>query len=102
MLHISNMTSPHSGREVANQFIIEQGAKTMFQSYNSPIVEIDIEEKMITVYPHWDYSVTTSKYRNQFMRENGFCDMADKKGFANAMKEGKTQRGWNEYTVKVA
>lgn len=102
MLHVSNMTSATSGREVANQFIIEQDGKTMFQSYNSPIVEIDRYNKMITVYPHWDYSVTTSKYRNQFMREEGFYDMADKKGFANAMKEGKTSTGYANYLVKVA
>lgn len=103
MLKVYNMTSERSGREVANQFVIEHGAKTMFQSYDSTIVEIDETEKTVTVYPHWDYSMTTGKYRNQFMCENGFCDMGDKKGFAKAMKEGKTsRRGWQEYTVKTA
>lgn len=102
MLHVSNMTSATSGREIANQFIIQQGSKIMFQSYNSPIVEIDTENKTLTVYPHWDYSMTTSKYRNQFMRYNGFYDMGDKKGFERCMKEGKAMRGRAEYTVKVA
>lgn len=83
MLKVKNMRSERSGREVANQFIIydETNYITMFQSYDSPIVSIDRKNKVITVYPDWDYSVTTGKYRNQFMDAMGFMDMANKKGF---------------------
>ena len=102
MLKVSNMTSEASGRKVANQFIIEDGNKTTFQSYSSPIVEIDVENKTLTVYPHWDYSMTTGKYRNMFMDDYGFYYMSDKKGFEECMKAGKTMRGSIEYVIKVA
>lgn len=88
MLTVENMTSPRSGREVANQFIIRDGRKTMFQSYSSPIVQIDRENKVITVYEDWDYSMTTGKYRNQFMEDEGFSDMANKKDFEHYMNAG--------------
>ena len=102
MLRVRNMISDASGREVANQFIIENGNNTLFQSYSSPIVEIDWSNNVVTVYPHWNYSVTTSKYRNQFMRDNHFYDMADKKSFEKYMKEGKIKYGYTEFSIKVA
>jgi hypothetical protein len=83
------MTSERSGREVANQFIITDGRKTLFQSYDSPIVEIDRIENIITVYRDWDYSMTTGKYRNQFMSNEGFSAMASKKGFEEYLKIGE-------------
>lgn len=75
MLHVKNMTSPRTGREVANQFVIENGDTTMFQSYSSPIVEIDRNTMTIRVYRDWAYSRTTSKYRNQFFYEQGFYEL---------------------------
>ena len=89
MMKVENMTSERSGREVANQFIITDGRKTLFQSYDSPIVEIDRIANIITVYKYWDYSTTTGKYRNQFMSNEGFEEMASKKGFAEYMEAGK-------------
>lgn len=80
-MKVSNMTSPRGGT-VPNQFIIREegrGAngnfllKEVFQSYDSIIVErikwegstdITLDEK------YWDYSVTTGKYRNQFLGES--------------------------------
>lgn len=97
-MRVRNMVSPRSGREVANQFIITDGRKTVFQSYDSTIVEInreDLENKTITVYEDWDYSMTTGKYRNQFMEDEGFLDMADKKGFEHYMNLGKI----GDYTI---
>ena len=50
------------------QFTDDGGAE-YFQSYNSVIVRND--KGRITLDEHyWDYSVTTSKYRNQFLGEN--------------------------------
>ena len=79
-MQIENMLSTN-GNKVANQFrvfhdepVTIAGHKldgcVVFQSYDT----------MIAVKPHdgqptmldteaWDYSVTTSKYRNQFLRE---------------------------------
>lgn len=56
---------------VKNQFIIidEENHKTIFQSYDSIIAVIDNKGK-ITLGKDWAYSVTTGKYRNQFLRES--------------------------------
>lgn len=93
MMKVRNMVSKNSGKEVANQFVISDGGKVLFQSYESPIVEIDNDEKTVTVYRYYDYSKTTGKYRNQFMADNGFYDMDDKKGFEYFMELG-TYRGY--------
>lgn len=63
------------GTVVRNQFIINEGHKTWFQSYNSVIVEIDREYQKITIGCDWDYSRTTTKYLKIFlMNEVGFTD----------------------------
>jgi len=69
MLKVKNLTSPRTGREVANQFVITdtENNKTTFQSYDSTIIELDHENNIITVHRDYNYSNTTSKYRNQFM-----------------------------------
>ena len=72
-MKISQMTSPRSGRHVANQFILFTPEATFFQSYNSIIVKTCFEDDKRKVYlddHFWDYSVTTSKYRNMFLGED--------------------------------
>jgi hypothetical protein len=79
-MKVRNMTSAN-GNKIANQFIMEDeghGAlgnftrRQTFQSYDTVIavktvwpdetrIELDAEK--------WDYSKTTSKYRNQFLGE---------------------------------
>jgi hypothetical protein len=88
-MKVRNMVSRNSGREVANQFIITDEKRTVFQSYSSTIIEIDWDNQEITIFPDWNYSVTTSKYRNQFMEEYGFTEMGNSKGFKECMKKGK-------------
>lgn len=70
-MKVSNMKGK-SGREVPNQFIIEDGPFEYFQSYESIIVKIDRSGEKAIVYldsVYWDYSSTTGKYRNLFLRE---------------------------------
>jgi len=68
-MRVENMTSNSSGREVANQFTIQDGGKEYFQSYHSIIVMI--EKGQVTLdRKKWDFSVTTGKYRNQFLGES--------------------------------
>lgn len=57
------------GTVVRNQFIINEGHKTWFQSYNSIIVEIDREYQKITIGCDWDYSRTTAKYLKVFLNQ---------------------------------
>ena len=86
-MKVKNMRSVN-GNKVANQFIIEDDNKITFQSYNSEIVTIDYDAKTITVGCDWDYSTTTGKYRNMFMRDYGFREMDNKKGFEYYMNMG--------------
>lgn len=59
--------------KVKNQFVIfDDNGNKFFQSYNSIIVKISFENGKRKVYldaEKWDYSKTTGKYRNQFLRE---------------------------------
>ena len=55
------------GNAVKNQFILADGDITTFQSYQSQIVAVDEKNKTIVFYPDYNYSQTTSKYRNQFL-----------------------------------
>jgi len=70
-MKIQNMTSK-CGREAPNQFIIFDSEATYFQSYDSIVVKTCFEDSERKVYldsNYWDYSVTTGKYRNQFLGE---------------------------------
>lgn len=90
-MRVTNMTSRSSGRKVPNQFIIRDNAtsRTTFQSYDSMIVTIDYQNNTISLGEDWDYSTTTSKYRNQFFDEHGFSDLASTRALADALKTGK-------------
>jgi hypothetical protein len=70
---VRQMTSSRSDRPVANQFIIYTDEGTYFQSYDSVIAFRDNNRKIILDSYYWDYSRTTSKYRNQFLGE-GIAD----------------------------
>ena len=71
-MKVKNLIS-NSGNPVANQFIIEHQHHSYFQSYESIIAKksnagtslyyVQLDEKF------WNYSKTTSKYRNQFLNE---------------------------------
>lgn len=68
---IKNLTSPRSGREVANQFVITTNKGVFFQSYRSIIAKID-KKGQVWLSSYWDYSQTTTKYLYQFLKEYGW------------------------------
>ena len=84
---VSNMVSPKTGVEVANQFVIEGDGVKTFQSYNSTIAVIDWNEHTVKIGEDWNYSMTTSKYRNSFFDNNYFSDMKDTKSIKKVMAE---------------
>ena len=43
----------------------------------------------MTVGKDWDYSQTTGRYRNSFMEDQGFWEMATTKDFRKYLKAGK-------------
>ena len=66
-MKVENMTS-NRGNQIANQFIIYDGLRKTFQSYNSTICEVS-QGKIWLDETYWNYSKTTSKYRNIFLNE---------------------------------
>jgi len=54
---------------VKNQFILYTNEGRFFQSYNSIIAFKPFSGKIQLDVNCWDYSVTTGKYRNQFLGE---------------------------------
>ena len=79
-MKVRNITD-RTGREIANQFIIEDEGngslgnfkkREIFQSYKSVIavkIEWDDKTEVKLDSKYWNYSVTTGKYRNQFLGE---------------------------------
>lgn len=76
-VHVENMLSPRGHREVPNQFIIRTEEGKYFQSYRTIIAFVpytnghpgDHLKKTVLDINSWNYSVTTGKYRNQFLGE---------------------------------
>ena len=66
-MKIKNLTSP-KGNVVPNQFQIEIGNKLFYKSYDSNIVKIENGRTYLDV-KYWNWSKTTSKYRNLFLGE---------------------------------
>lgn len=70
-MKVRNMISA-SGNKAANQFILFDSEFTAFQSYNSIIVKtgfVDSKRQVWLDENKWNYSKTTSRYRNQFLGE---------------------------------
>ena len=64
-MKVTNMYSS-KGNQVPNQFIIHNGNKTVFQSYET-IVAVKENGKVILDKNALDYSATTTKYLKQFL-----------------------------------
>ena len=69
-MKVESMTSSN-GNVVPNQFVMHgDDGSSVFQSYNSVIAKRDNGGILTLDENFWDYSVTTSKYRNQFTGMN--------------------------------
>ena len=65
---VRSVLSSRSGEAVRNQYCITiDGKGTFFQSYSSVVAFTDGDT--LTLGKHWDYSVTTMKHLNAFLRE---------------------------------
>jgi len=70
--------------DVPNQFLIEDGNKSYFQSYNSIIALKDDNEGQVYLdEKYWDYSRTTMKYLHKFLRTES------KKEIESRIKSGR-------------
>ena len=70
-----NLASDRSGREVPNQMVTQFDNGSVFKSYDS-IIAVKYKGKVYLTNA-WDYSVTTGKYRNQFLNE-GIAETREK------------------------
>lgn len=83
-MRVRNIISNSTGREIANQFIIEDGGKVYFQSYQTIIATK--EAGKITVDTNAEnYSRTTSKYLYRFLN-------TDRKSLLRDIEAGRIVR----------
>lgn len=61
--------------ENKNQYILEDGEKTIFQSYKSIIAVYDNNNKTLTFGCDWDYSKTTLKHLYIYLRDEIYYNM---------------------------
>jgi len=66
-MNVSNIMN-NNGNRVPNQFVISDNGANYFQSYESIIVKRSNGKIELDSY-YWNYSKTTSKYRNIFLGE---------------------------------
>lgn len=72
------------GNKVANQFIITDTNKKVFQSYKTKIATLEQYVPVDTLVLNgnwWNYSATTRKYFKQFINEETPFNYEDKKQF---------------------
>ena len=67
-MKVRNMCSPR-GNRVPNQYIVYAPEGQYFQSYDSIVAFIPENGGKIKLDKEWNYSRTTSKYRNSFLDE---------------------------------
>ena len=64
----SNMVSRHSGRKVANQFVVLEKDAKLFQSHD--LIVSRITKGQVFLSPGWDRLAVTRKYLAQFLGED--------------------------------
>ena len=69
-INVRNLTSPRSGDEVPNQFVVDvmtdKGHRSIFKSYSTIIAMTD-ELGCVTIDKNYRQSKTTERYLNQYL-----------------------------------
>lgn len=81
------------GNGVKNHFIITDGNRTTFQSYKSIVCEVVEDpsmgyERLVRFGKDWNYSNTTTRHRNEFMRQMGLDILASTEAVREALERG--------------
>lgn len=87
-MKVTNITNGR-GRKVPNQFIITDGNVYTFQSYNSVVAVVDFDNSTVTLGSNWNYSTTTSRYRNRFFETLGLYEMSNTESVRKAINDGE-------------
>lgn len=99
-MRVTNLTSPRSDRPVANQYeITDDNGVATFQSYATPIAKNS--SGRFTISSNWNYSVTTNKYFNQWLRSFGLDadDIKQVKKWLKNAKPGDTDNSRSRFTL---
>lgn len=84
-----------NGNPASNQFIINlDNGDVAFQSYSSRVCEIRNNGSQVVFGRHWDYSRTTMKHLNIFLRDFGKGYLTGAATIRKAIKDGVSE---NDY-----
>lgn len=87
-MKVRNIRS-NSGNAVPNQFVITDKEILIFQSYETNIAKVDLNQRIIFLDTNClSYSNTTSKYLYQFLEQELNFFKLDKKSLQRAIKDG--------------
>ena len=92
MTKVANMTSDN-GNKIANQFILkEYNGDISLQSYDSLVCQIRKGslgfDRVVCFGRDWNYSRTTVKYVNKFLRDNGLDVLSGKQNILEGIDRG--------------
>lgn len=101
--NIYNLES-NRGNRVPNQVVTVSGnseleRETNFYSYSSFIIGINNKDKIISIGNDYNYSITTSRYRNKFLHEQGLYQIETLEGLNKAIEQGYIDYNGNSYKV---
>lgn len=89
LIKVEQMTN-YKDNPVKNQFIIRIKGCIIFQSYDSKIAAVDYDKNEIILFPDWNYSTTTGKYRNIFFSEyTHFNQLSSKESIERYLQKGE-------------
>ena len=83
------MAIPQIQFRATNTIAITTDEATYLFSYDSPILKIVDDEKIVKVYDRYNYSQTTTKHINQFIDNYGYLKLGDVNIFAEDNKTRK-------------
>ena len=77
----------NNGNPAANQFVIDNGNTSYFQSYQSVVAKI--EKGKVSLSNRWDYSRTTAKHLYIFLAEYGYWHLCSAAAMRKAISNGE-------------
>lgn len=102
-MKVENMTSPRTGKAIANQIVIDTGKERYFQSYKTMICRYNVLTNNITIDngAHYDesenngakeFSNTTVKYLIQFFKKHTVWNISNKAQIVALLEDGTFTR----------
>ena len=84
-----------------NCVTVTTGEETYLFSYESPILKIKNDE-ITQVYPHYDYSMTTTKHINKFIDQYGYLSILSENIYSltNSKRKQLLTKFYNENKEK--